>query len=97
MIKYFTFEFFSSLHVVVNTDELKPEESMQLYPNPSTGSIVLEMPSADFIEIININGQLLKQFRCSAGKNSIDLSDLDPGMYFVRSQKGRLHQRLIIQ
>jgi hypothetical protein len=58
-------------------------DDIVLYPNPSVGEINLGIPTAlkvEAIEVTDIGGRLVK--RLPAQVRRMDVSDLDPGMYF---------------
>lgn len=59
-----------------------------LFPNPTSGIVHLTQPTNGTVavSIHNAQGQLEKQLRAIGG--SIDLSDLAPGIYTVRSENG---------
>lgn len=82
-------------------------EALTVYPNPSEGKIILHLPEgADEIReivITNLQGSMLVLHHpdadaASSGKITLDLSDLEPGMYFiqVRSTTGRMERKIII-
>jgi hypothetical protein len=54
-----------------------------LYPNPTTNSITIEAPYQAEIEILDIQGQLVKTFTITGNKTSIDVSALSSGVYVV--------------
>ncbi|HKK67892.1 MAG TPA: T9SS type A sorting domain-containing protein [Bacteroidales bacterium] len=60
-------------------------KAVSVYPNPSSGTITITAPAQSDIEIIDLNGKLimLKNSK-SNGSTSVDLSDLDAGMYYIR-------------
>lgn len=70
----------------MSTGNVSPEPKMDeitLYPNPVSSSFSLTgIRSEAELEIININGITMRRFNYSAGP--IDISSLDPGIYFLR-------------
>ncbi|MDD3132738.1 MAG: T9SS type A sorting domain-containing protein, partial [Bacteroidales bacterium] len=56
-------------------------------PNPASGKITVVMPASEgeagTIEIFNIKGELMLSQKFS-GKQTIDVSQLSPGIYMVR-------------
>ncbi len=68
---------------------INPAEAMnfQLYPNPASGKITVFMPTSEgtagTIEIFNIKGEIVLSQKLS-GKQTIDVSNLSPGIYMVR-------------
>lgn len=56
-----------------------------LYPNPTRGFVTVEGLGIDNIEVVNMNGQVVKTIRPSGNKTQVDLSDLKKGVYLVRA------------
>ncbi len=68
--------------------------SIQLYPNPTHGSVTIKSVSAiDEIVIVNITG---KSFELSLEENQLNLSHLPVGLYNIRIQtnNGLSHHRI---
>ncbi len=65
-----------------STEESDSNNSIKVYPNPTTGLVFIEGDLADvqIISVINSLGQIVKT---NFGGNQIDLSDLAKGMYFI--------------
>jgi endoglucanase len=61
------------------------EEKIKLYPNPARMSITLEWTdgNACIIKIYDSYGQAVKMLNVINGLNTIDISDLSPGLYFI--------------
>jgi hypothetical protein len=59
-----------------------------LLPNPANDFIELQLPKefldSIYIEIYSINGQCLKKVQCSYQNNSISISELNAGLYFMK-------------
>jgi len=65
--------------------------SLSVYPNPSKDVFFVnaqELNEEMHIEVMNIEGRLVKQLVTSAITTKIDLSDQQPGAYFIRLQIG---------
>lgn len=75
-------------HVSVN--ELASKAKLFVYPNPSTGHLMIRLPEQNqtegILEVYNISGQLILQSAGheSTGEFSVDLSMLSAGTYFLR-------------
>lgn len=66
--------------VSINTVE---ELVISIYPNPSNGLIQIKSNAQiDVIEVLTINGAILRRF--SHPEQSIDLSEYESGIYFIR-------------
>ena len=60
------------------------ETNFNLYPNPATKSLTIETSKNATVEIVNMQGQLVKAIPNISNKTSIDISGLQDGMYFVK-------------
>jgi len=59
--------------------------NVSVHPNPTDGVICVESPVAQLASLHDISGQLIKEYKLLAGKNNVDLSNFNPGIYFLRS------------
>ncbi|MCF8296459.1 MAG: T9SS type A sorting domain-containing protein [Saprospiraceae bacterium] len=72
--------------------ELSQEAKIKIYPNPTNGIFTIEGENLKSIEIININGQIIKKIQdthfdsaqCTVFKFEVDLSKQPKGIYFIR-------------
>jgi len=78
-------------HTVVGIESLpKIGRSLSIYPNPSNNNITIELDdnhksSAKITMILyNLNGQLTTQCQITEQQTVIDVSQLAPGIYFVK-------------
>lgn len=60
------------------------ETSVRIYPNPAKDYINLELPEGSEFRISSINGRQLSDFKVFDGKETINLSDLENGVYFIQ-------------
>jgi len=74
---------------------------LNIYPNPSNGSVMVEMASNKTfnVEIVNALRQVVYQQKSVKGKKVIDLGDKTKGMYFVfvTDETGISKTKLMIQ
>ena len=86
--------------------EYESSVSFEVYPNPTNGELYIDvslMNIQDYtVSVLNALGQTIKQVQqihTSSGKISMDLSDINPGMYFVTVQtlSGYKVKRLMLQ
>ena len=63
--------------------ELKIDEDFSVYPNPAQD--VINFNKATDVSLYNVNGQ---QIRIVRNANNINVSDLQPGVYFLQTIKG---------
>ena len=72
--------------IVVNTGNVNINEAnstkVSIYPNPTNGMLFVEGEGINSIEVMDINGRTVKS---SAKAGAIDLSDLENGVYMVRT------------
>ncbi|MCF8448874.1 MAG: multicopper oxidase domain-containing protein [Taibaiella sp.] len=60
---------------------------MKLYPNPTKGLLYFEMQDNITIThatVINVHGQVVKEFELNNQKSELDVSMLNKGLYFLR-------------
>lgn len=74
--------FFSNLATSIN--DIK-ENSFTIFPNPTKGTIRISSKDEILeIEILNIQGQVVKSKIGTSTSESIDISELNEGIYFLR-------------
>lgn len=59
------------------------EVAFMMYPNPAENHITIESAKDAVVTIYSVSGQMLSQQNISEGKNIIDVSKLNAGIYFV--------------
>jgi hypothetical protein len=76
-----------------------PEKKQQIiiFPNPANDHININVPERSAIEILNIEGQLIKRINTNEEQTTIDIAGFAKGMYFVkaRTQKGIMVAKFI--
>ena len=60
------------------------ENEFTIFPNPATTQLTIETIQKAEIEILNIQGQLMKNISSAFNKITIDISSFPSGMYFVK-------------
>jgi len=74
-------------------------ESLKIYPNPANDYLTVEaLPKSD-IEILNIEGQIIKRLITNDNFTTVDLSNLSGGVYTMRikTDEGIIVKKLIKQ
>jgi hypothetical protein len=72
---------------------------INIYPNPASNNFIITSDSEMELTIINQIGAVVKAITKSSAKELVvDISDLAPGIYFVRGQQGQnqINEKLII-
>lgn len=72
--------------IVTGIHELCNSCNFSLFPNPCTGNINIFIPDKATIEILNMNGQIIKSIIHDSGVTSFDIVDLSGGVYIVRAK-----------
>ncbi len=54
-----------------------------MYPNPAKDFVTIESAKDAVVKIYSVNGQMLSQQNISEGINTINISNLNAGMYFI--------------
>lgn len=69
-------------------------EDISIYPNPSTGRIIIKANNLNQVDIYNISGTLLK----SSENNEIDLSKFSKGIYLIKimTNKGITLKKIVL-
>ncbi|NVO02970.1 MAG: T9SS type A sorting domain-containing protein [Bacteroidetes bacterium] len=65
------------------------ETGINIFPNPATNNLTIETPEKATLEIINIEGQLIKTFNTAEKQTTIDVADLSNGIYFIKAKTDR--------
>ncbi len=81
----------------VGLEELAAAAEFKVYPNPSSGNLIITSSCNRTILIYNSLNQLVKRVNVQEGENSLDLSLLDNGVYLLYNAEIKTPpQRLII-
>ncbi len=85
----------------VGVSEFANETNMNVYPNPSVETVTFVSNGADvaLINILDINGRIVRTANVTADQTSVNVSDLSSGMYFYQAvgangtilEKGKLN------
>jgi hypothetical protein len=84
LIGFEAYDAFYSLHNVTNTISIK-NEPIKAYPNPTTGSVNIELPkniTPGLVRIWDTQGRLVHQMNYQ--QNQIDISSLENGVYWLQ-------------
>lgn len=87
--------------IATSVDSNTEENSISVYPNPTTNSLSLSFEKtlkAASIKIISVSGQLIKEEKNISGNNvNVSVSDMPAGLYFIETnnQGSVSHSRFI--
>jgi uncharacterized delta-60 repeat protein len=83
---------------LVTIDETMEENAMIIYPNPSNGTFTIEVDHIGELLIMDNLGRLILQKKLKSNKESIDLSNMNSGIYFLRlhTAQQQLTKKVII-
>ncbi|WP_343634998.1 SBBP repeat-containing protein [Fluviicola sp.] len=76
--------------ITVTTVGLESEEQngLKIYPNPVLENLFIETPESVTIQFADISGKIIQTEQLTAGGNTISLSKLTAGVYFITSSSG---------
>jgi thiol-disulfide isomerase/thioredoxin len=64
--------------------EIAADNNLYLFPNPATNKLIIETPKKSEIQILNIDGQVIKNIISVENITTIDISAFAKGMYIVK-------------
>jgi N-acetylneuraminic acid mutarotase len=70
-------------------NEINLDNSFSVYPNPASSNISIEAPQNATLEILDMQGQLIKTLETNSNKTTIDVSLFPNGVYFVKVEMGK--------
>ncbi len=79
--------FVSKIVTSVGINEQHSAESPTVYPNPASGFINILCDKGSVIQVINMDGKLVKKIKSKQATYKLDISGLLPGMYVVKTIK----------
>jgi hypothetical protein len=70
--------------------EINVKTYISIFPNPAINNMTIESSQKSLIEILNIQGQLIKTLEANEDKTNIDVSTLPSGVYLIKveTEKG---------
>ena len=69
----------------IGIDELATKNQFTVYPNPSSGVATIIIPEKTTIDIINIEGQVIKTINNFEGRVKVDVENLSKGVYLIKA------------
>ncbi|MEN6511989.1 MAG: T9SS type A sorting domain-containing protein, partial [Chloroherpetonaceae bacterium] len=78
-----------------------PEDNISVFPNPANDYLKIEQGEANIshVEIINLQGQIVKSQRILGNQSTLDLTNLSTGVYILKiyTDSGFIIKKLIKQ
>jgi Secretion system C-terminal sorting domain/Beta-propeller repeat len=86
---------YSNLAVV----QISASQSLNIYPNPSSGNFRIWSAEDGILEIITASGQKVDEIKIISGLNEINRTQLPPGIYLCNliGQGEPIHSKLVIE
>lgn len=74
------------------------ENNIKIYPNPTEGNLTIDLNKATTITIMNALGQAVFIAKLNAGKNSLELNNLNEGVYFICGENtyGKWQKKVVV-
>ena len=69
-------------------------ETVNIYPNPVSDVLNIEISTPTIIQITNVNGQIIKELQVETN-SKINMADIPTGVYFLKI--GQNTQKIIVQ
>lgn len=66
---------------ITDTDK---ETEIKVYPNPTNGDLMIELKENADVELLNTLGQIVLNEKLTIGNNNLQITNQNPGVYFVR-------------
>ena len=79
----------------VGINEYVANPSFEMYPNPARDFIVIASEAKQSVQIYDLTGKIVKQTSLRGTKQSLQISDLESGVYIVRV--GKKAKKLIVE
>ncbi len=78
--------------------ELADSRLCRIFPNPSRGQLTFELEAPADIRIYNLSGILVEQRSASSRSFTLDLKELDNGLYIIRIDSGikRQYEKILL-
>lgn len=78
-------------------DDVNAIKATDIFPNPADGNVIINMDKSAEIGIYNPVGLLMKQQWITPSDNNVDISGLEPGVYFIRDLNSKTKaQKLMV-
>lgn len=72
--------------ICAGISEIASNSVFDVYPNPAKNEIHIKSETAVLLELVDMNGRLLKLISVNTGNCTVDISDLSSGMYLLKTK-----------
>ncbi|MCX6257626.1 MAG: T9SS type A sorting domain-containing protein [Bacteroidia bacterium] len=83
---------------ITNNPLVEKQAQMKVYPSLATDHVNVEMdsPKPQILSLINSDGKMIMQTNISQGKAVLDVHDIKPGVYFIKSSETNATARIVV-
>ena len=78
-------------------NDIDAVQAFDIFPNPASGNVTITLNKTAEIGIYNTVGLLLKQQLVTTTDNTLDISGLESGVYFIKEMNSNRIQKLVIK
>lgn len=71
--------------------------SLRLWPNPTSGQCTIEVGKDTNAELIDLQGRVMATYPLKKGANTIDVSGLSEGLYFIKTTEGAIQKVMVMK
>jgi 3',5'-cyclic AMP phosphodiesterase CpdA len=75
-----------SSNIIFGVDELGGSMTLNVFPNPASDKITIECNQEATMEILTIDGRIIKTIPNAGKKTTIDLANLHDGVYIIKAK-----------
>jgi len=75
----------NTIYTSLQTQPVAAQPQFSIYPNPAHDLLYIESPEAGIVSVTDISGKMIIGRNIAAGKTTLDLHTLAPGLYIIRA------------
>ncbi len=83
--------------VIASTNEISAIERLPVAPNPTTGIVRVEFEGPAFVRVFDASGREVMGQQANTGTLTMDLTDLQDGVYTVRVEGARMQVAQVVK
>ena len=72
------------------TSSIEMEYEIEIFPNPTSGLVTINIPQESTLKIFNVIGDLIDQINLNNDINNVDISEFSDGIYYFEIYKDKL-------